>query len=219
MLIINNHNMLEKPAILENTKEDKNNQGFDAETIKSRYSPFLLDTLNRWGNKEDADKLVEERLNVKLIPPSDVDWANMQEYGAHNRSGEVVFNPDTISIDWETTPVQKFKAIELKEMEGKSVAEVARHILDTYGDTYHIPGIEYWNFIVENPEKASPLLLLGDGKTYYFFGSTITTFEDVLIPGVSCYPSGYTDGPKFTRAAIRPSDSWSANKKVFLLEK
>ncbi|MCK9345096.1 MAG: hypothetical protein M0P64_03175 [Candidatus Pacebacteria bacterium] len=211
--------MFENPTTAHNTTEKERIREIETETIKSLYSPFLLDTLNRWGSKEDAEKLAGERLDIKLVPPTDVDWKNLQERGVRGRGGEVVFNPETLSIDWENTPVQKFKAIELKEMEGKSVAEVAKYVVTTYGDTHYIPGIEYLNFIVQNPEKASPLLLLEDGNTYYFFGSTIATFENVLIPGVDCHPSEYTDSPKFRRAAIRPNDTWVANTRVFLLEK
>ncbi len=54
-------------------------------------------------------------------------------------------------------------------MRGKPLHEVAEHIIETYSADYYIPGIEYWKYIIEHPDKSPEDIK--DGNYHFFFGS------------------------------------------------
>lgn len=141
------------------------------EEIKARFTPFLTETFTKWYDKETAEK-VEQKLS--LIKPEDIDWEALKNDIDASKFGEYSLNPETQGLDFESFPPEKIKVLELfdlKEMDGHPFAEVGKYLVTKYGATHYLPGIEYWQYIIENPDKAPASLK--DGNSHYFFGSTL----------------------------------------------
>lgn len=192
-------------------KESKNEKGeeLNLEQIKSTFTPFLTETFTKWYNKETAEK-VEQKPAV--IIPADIDWQTLKDDVDVAKFGEYTLNPDTMSINWENIPQEKIKTFDFKEFVGKPRAELAKHIVENYSDKYYIPGIEYWKYIIENPDKAREDLK--DGRYYYFFGSLLRNQDgSTSVPCTDWFDS------QFNRNARRLDYDWDSGNRVVLLEK
>ena len=76
-------------------------------------------------------------------------------------------------------------------MQGKKLSEVAEYIIANYPSSkYKMPSIEYWKYVLENPDQAPPQLK--DGKYHFFFGSV---FRDCR--GHFHVPSAFWHGSSF----------------------
>ncbi|MBI3273725.1 MAG: hypothetical protein HYZ69_01135, partial [Candidatus Colwellbacteria bacterium] len=92
--------------------------------------------------------------------------------------------------------------------------ELAKYITTEWPDRdkYHIPGIEYWKYVFENPDKAPDLLK--DGNYHYFFGSF---FRD--SDGYWDVPIVFRVGSRFRRFGSWLVSRWDSSHRVVLLEK
>ena len=57
-------------------------------------------------------------------------------------------------VDFEHISPEKIKHFNCLNLWGNN-HEVAKHIINTYGSTHHIPGLEFWKWVLEEYENAS----------------------------------------------------------------
>lgn len=118
----------------------------DDEALSQVNEPFLLSTFkDSWSCditnlKPEGHTANPQAQNYEILS-RDVDA---------KKYGEYTLNPETQNLDFEQL---KAFVSDLKAFNGKKVHEVIQHIVDTYGATHHIPGIEYWKWLIENPSK------------------------------------------------------------------
>jgi hypothetical protein len=168
-------------------------------------TPFMLDTLKTWG--VDVTNLNPE---VHTVPPREQSYHDLSEDRDNSKAGEYTLNPEMQGLDLE-----KLKAFipDLSAFNGKPIHEVMQHVADTYGAKYHIPGIEYWKWVIENPVK-SHTVLTEDSNIYFFPGSTLRNRD-----GEWCVPYAGWFGSSFSLFAYWLSDGWNSFYRVVLLEK
>jgi hypothetical protein len=178
--------------------------------IEEENRAFFEQTFKGWYGEKDAKK-ASQRM-AEFTPPERQNWKEMSQDTDKDRFGEYTMNPDTATLDWESIPTEKIKVVDLSDMRGKPLHEVAEHIVETYSGDYHIPGIEYWKYIIEHPDKAPEDLK--DGNYHFFFGSVLRGGG-----GVWDVPGAGWGGSEFGRGAGSLGDAWASVYRVVLLEK
>ncbi|MEK9151626.1 MAG: AAA family ATPase [Patescibacteria group bacterium] len=178
----------------------------DIESLKKSNEPFLLETLTKWYSEADAKKAKQE---ARLEDPKMLDYGKLSADIDVGRFGEYTLNPDTQALDFEQA---KVFIPDLSAFVGIPRHEVMKHIIDTYGTTHHIPGIEYWKWILEHQDKAPQSLK--DGNWFYLPGSVLR-----VKGGRWNVPHVLWDGSKFVRRAAWLVSGWGAAERVVLLEK
>lgn len=178
----------------------------DIEILQKSNEPFLLETFTALYGKVTAKKAKQE---ARLEDPRMLDYQALSIDIDAKKFGEYILNPDTQTIDFEHA---KPLIIDLPQFVGRPRHEAMRYIIDTYGSTHRIPGIEYWRWILENPDKAPPELK--DGNYHYFPGSVLRDENGRWgVPNVDWH------GSRFDRDAGWLVNVWFANDRVVLLEK
>ena len=187
----------------------------DPETLRQTNEPFLLDTFTSWY-QADASKAKQEAV---LTPPDSQDFkALSQEPKKEAEFGKYTLNPETQGLDFEqlTTFVPDLSQFEAQQGNPNKPAaplhEVMKYVLDTYGDKYYIPGIEYWKWLYENPDKIP--LNLKDGNYYFFPGSVLRGHD-----GDWYVPYAIWSGSTWYRDAIWLTNDWFSIYRVVLLER
>lgn len=175
------------------------------------YEQFFKETMkNSWGWKDEViDKFIDTPI---LQDPRTLDWQVKEKDIDEAKLGEYTINPDTANIDWSTIHPDKIKVFNLKNMQGKKLSEVAEYIIANYPSSkYKMPSIEYWKYVLENPDQAPPQLK--DGKYHFFFGSV---FRDCR--GHFHVPSAFWHGSSFSRYGSWLGFSWISDYRLVLLE-
>ena len=181
----------------------------DIESINTRYTPFLKETYKIWSI--DDNTINQANITPEIINPSNIDYEARKNDTDPTKFGEYTVNPDTQNIDFENAKVFTLSEAEQKALEGKQLHEVAEYLIQHYGNTHHIPGIEYWKYILENPDKAPNELK--DGKYHFFFGSLLRGSNGSWF--VPC--AGWL-GSRWDRGGDWLGDGWDSSFRVVLLE-
>lgn len=190
------------------------------ESVTNSLRPFLLETFkDRWGYKAELIAQVENNIDSTQQPLKAIDYVAKKADVNPARMGEYTLNPDTATIDWESINPSSFTILELADMRNKPLDEVAKYIVDTYGQTHYIPGLEYWQYILEHPDKM-PDEMKNDtpkdqnGKTYFMFGSLVR------------YQSGHWNvvyaqwrDNHWSQDTFKLDDGWYLHCRVVLIEK
>ena len=182
--------------------------------LASRINPFLLDTFqNRWGyNQEQLDR-ARQNLKPEMILPSHIDWDERRQDINKTKSGQYTLNPETQNIDFDKAKVFIPDRNELKAFEDKTLAKLAQQLVVKYSDKYYIPGIEYWQYICQNQDKA-PTSLKDAANFYFYFGSILRYWSDDW-----CVPYSYWDGPSFGRGACWLANGWHSGYRIVFLKR
>jgi hypothetical protein len=172
------------------------------------YKMFLI-----WYGKEVADKAL---MNVEFVDFKNLQKADWEKLIQKDPSayGHVMMNKDSTGINYQEKE-PKVKILDMKEFVGKPRSEVIKAVVDYVeksGGQYHIPGLEYEGYLLENPDKVPPELK--DGNCYYFIGSLLRDRN-----GHSDVPCVYRGGDKLNRGANWLDSEWSEDDRVLLLEK
>ena len=189
----------------ERNKPEVNN--VQVEEIKQKNESFLKQTFEIWY---DAQKAQVEQKPI-IVNPKDQDYDALKNDTNPTKFGEYTVNPETQNINLEKTRIVTLPKAEQKALEGKQLHEVAEYIKTTYGNRYHIPGIEFWKYILENPDKAPNELK--DGKYHFYFGSLIRPSD-----GYWNVPYASWRGSLWYRYRDRLDYSWDSDYRVVLLE-
>lgn len=194
--------------------------GADVESLKPSLQAFLLDTFKtRWGYNAEQMRVAEANIAPEIIAPAAIDWEQRKENVDPALSGQYTLNPETAGINFESIDPTKIEILDLASLRGKSLAEVGRYIVDTYGATHDVPGLEYWQYVLENPDKM-PQVMKDDqlsgryGNAYFNFGSLVRGSYGAWV--VPCAQWG--DG-QWGRVARRIGVGWVGGCRVVLLKK
>ena len=183
------------------------------EELRKELKNFLTETFSSWGiDKQKAEQAADHV--PELIIPEDQGWQSRKQDVEVSKFGEYTLNPETVGIDWETIPPEKIIIKELHDLNGKPLANIAEYIITTYGATHDIPGIEYWKYILENPDKAPALLK--DGNYHFFFGSILRGADGGWIVPYARWDAADAE---WYRGAGWLENDWDGNYRVVLLEK
>jgi len=139
-----------------------------AESLYGSFGAFLKETYKIWGVDEEKIKNVQIRAEIKS--PKDENYASRKADIDEEKFGQFTLNPDTQGLDWETLK-EKIFIPDLSALNGKSLQEVAEYLIANYAGKYKLPGLEYWKFMLENPDKVPDQLK--DGNYYFNFGSLV----------------------------------------------
>jgi hypothetical protein len=175
----------------------------------TELNSFLLATFKSWG--VDQSKLDALNFSPEMVEPSDLNYTQKKGDTDPTKYGEYTLNPDTVSLDYDTIPEDKIKVITLPTtLNGKPLDEIATYILQTYPN-YHIPGLEYYKYICENPSKAPDSLK--EGFYHFFFGSLFrNSGGDWIVPYVRW------DGSQFYRDGHWLGSDWDSRSRVVVVE-
>jgi MoxR-like ATPase len=188
------------------------------EGIKIKQKAFLKETFGIWGI--DKDKVDKVEPVATLEDPKKVktkDWDDLKADIKPEKFGEYTLNPEMATFsdaDFEQmVKTGKVKVEKLPdEYNGKPLAEVASYIMKTYGDRYHIPGIEYWQCILANPDKSPESLK--DGNYHFLFGGKLRGSR-----GRWCVPYVRWSSDEWDSGAGWLGGGWDSGCRVVLLEK
>ena len=182
--------------------------------LASRFNPFLLDTFqNSWGYTREQLDLATQNLNLEMISPNNINWDQRRQDVDENKSGQYTLNPETQSLDFEKARVFIPDPETLKQFEGKPLSKLGQYLVATYGTKYYIPGIEYWHYISNSPDKAPSSLK--DATNYYFYFGSILRY----LSGLWYVPHSSWGSLLFTRNASWLGNDWPSYYRVVLLER
>lgn len=175
------------------------------------HAGFLKKTFERWYNKEVAEKA---ELKPTILASTNVVWKKLSNDIDPKKFGEYTLNPETSHLtttDFERLEREgKINVLELTELHGKLFSEVGEY-LALHFPSSHIPGIEFWQWIIENPDKAPTSLK--DGNYHFFFGSLLRGSGGSWV-----VPYAYWNDSEFRRNASWLAGEWDANYRVVLVE-
>lgn len=175
----------------------------DALTLTNE--PFMSDTLTGWYGA-DAGKAKQEAI---ITDPSSQAYEALSQDTVPAEFGKYTLNPETQGLNFEQA---KAFIPDLSAFTGKPLHEVMQHVATTYATTHHLPGIEYWKWLYENPGKSPQHLK--DGKYYFFPGSVLRDHD-----GDWDVPHADWRGASFNRDADWLTRVWFSGYRVVLLEK
>jgi len=188
------------------------------EEIKKKRGTFLKETFSGWGvggDKIEAVEVMPISRDPKKLKAKD--WDSLKNDVDEEAFGQYALNPEMERFgdaDFEQmTKLGKVKVEKLPdEWNGKPLAEVASYIMKTYGKKYMVPGIEYWQWLSENPDLAPAGLK--DGQYHFLFGSTLR-----FSSGHWHVPYLDWSGAEWGRGADGLVHDWHSRCRVVLLEK
>jgi len=181
----------------------------DMEKFEKELNAFMMETFVIWYGKEGAEKA---KISINFVDPSKVDYEALRKNNP-SEYGSVTTNKETAGMNHkEKEPKIKILNEELKQFVGKPKSEVAAYVVKTYGDKYHIPGLEYEKYLLENPDKIPAELK--DRNWYYFMGSTLRGQH-----GNAHVPCVHWLGSRLSRDAHWLDSEWHEPERILLLEK
>ena len=183
-------------------------EALDVEEAQNENRAFLKQTLEAWYNAADAARATEK---VETMDPTSQDYKALAGDTKQAEFGAYTLNPEMQGLDLEHA---KAFVPDLSAWNGKPIHEVVTHVMNTYGDKYYVPGIEYWKWLIENPGKNPPGAAIKDGN-YYFFPGSVLRGED----GYWDVPYASWGGTKWNRSARWLARDWVSDCRVVLLEK
>ena len=191
-------------------KSANKQENLDLETLKTQNKAFLQETFKLWYG--DAKSKVEQ---VPLIvDPKTQDYPALADKKATDATkfGQYTLNPETQNLDWETLKDKIFIPDDIPaSLNGRPLSEVADYLIKTYKYTHQLPGLEYWKFMIENPNQVPAQMK--DRKLYFNFGSLVR-YSD----GRWSVPFAFWGGSDWSRHAYWLGYGWDADSRVVLLE-
>ena len=179
------------------------------ETINTDLTQFLLQTYKGWG--VDQTKLDAIQWNQSTVSPKNENYEMKKDDIDTSKYGEFTLNPDTKDIDWDKIPQNKIKTVELPaNMTGKKLSEIGEYLKTAYPNA-KLPGLEYYKYIIENPNKAPQSFK--DGNYHFFFGSL---FRD--SGGDWNVPFVYSGASGFRRNGGWLVSGWHGHYRVVVVE-
>jgi hypothetical protein len=163
---------------------------------------FLTDTFTTWFNAKDAKKATQ---SVEILSPTDIDYETLAGEKDPTKFGNYTISPETMGLDYEkiiTETPEKFKVETFTEFVGKPRWELAKHLAENYADKYYIPGLDFYKYLHENPDKIPEAWK--DGNYYYDFGSVLCNRG-----GNWNAPCSYWNGDKWYRLAYWLQGGWA----------
>jgi len=171
---------------------------------------------NFGGEHIDYKVLPKLRPDMKVyaeLPNKPIEFIKPQSLNYHElskeRSGRQtrILNPDMMEVDLEKA---KVFIPDLSRFKGKPRYEVMQYVVETYGDKYISPGLEYQDYVIKNPDKFPQFK---DGNFYFFPGSIFRGSY-----GIWYVPYSSWGGGRFYRNDGWLGDGWYSSYRLVLLE-
>lgn len=133
---------------------------------------------------------------IEFIKPQSLNYQELSK----ERSGKQtnILNPDMTGVNLEKA---KVFIPDLSRFNGKPRYEVMRYVVETYSDKYILPGLEYQDYVIKNPDKFPQF----KDNNYYFFPGSIVRDSN----GSWYVPYSYWNGDRFRRSFIWLGDACS----------
>ena len=147
--------------------------------------------------------------SIEFINPKDIDYKKLVDQPDIYKNGSQTINPEMINIDLEKA---KVFIPDLSKFEGKPLHEVMQYVANTYGSKYKIAGLEYMDFLINNPSKVSKELK--DTNFYFFFFGSVSRDSS----GFWYAPCAYWIGRDFRRRSDWLGGDWVSYGRLVLLE-
>ncbi|MEK7091802.1 MAG: hypothetical protein AAB900_02315, partial [Patescibacteria group bacterium] len=176
----------------------------DLSQLEQLCNPFIQETFKRWNQN-----VPDTQISAKLESPASQDYKALTGDIDTAKAGEYTLNPEVQNLDFETA---KVFTPDPSAFIGKSLSEVAEHLVTTFGSRYYLPGIEYWQWLASNPDKSPQSLK--DGKYQFLFGSLLRSSD-----GHWCVPYVDWSGDEWDRYAKWLDNDWNSYCRVVLLER
>ena len=147
---------------------------FDAAAINASYDGFMKRVLEeQWPGHYKVDTRAPELRDL-----AGADWAAL----AGDRDGvggKYTFNPELADRDLAKL-AKKIEIVQVPDLDGAHLADVASHVYKTYAKDYYVPGLELLKWIADHPDSAPAALkdTKVKGLSYWAFGS-LTGLPDV----------------------------------------
>ena len=180
---------------------------------------FLLSTFTGWGvDKEKLDYLTANPKQPTFLKPTDINYETYKNdtktdpQQQKEKFGEYTLNPDTVSINWETTSADKITIIEVPNCD--NLVEVGNY-LKTYLKTHpgtKLPGLELYKFVLDNQTHLIAEKLKNE-QWNFFYGSLFRNSG-----GAWNVPYAHGGASGLDRYGSWMSDSWDSGSRVVLLE-
>jgi len=195
--------------------EQPSEEQLKVELEKKENDLFLKKTFETWygENEFKVDK------TPIMVDPRGHNFEQIKDNSVKDKFGEYTINPEMQDVDIEHISPEKIKIFPLSEFVGKQLYEVAKHIIDTYGSTHHIPGLEFWKWVLEEYENAPDEVKvkykeMKDGNQHHFLGSIVRDQE-----GHARVPNAGWNGLEWDRSARWLGNNWNSNDRIVLFEK
>ena len=186
-----------------------------SEKVTTTSDEFIKDIFETW----DSAKASGIKIKAEAVPPLEQPWSELAGDIDTTKAGEYTLNPETQELDFETA---KVFIPDLSSFKGKELSEVAEYLVNTYGDKYYIPGLEYEQWLYQHENLES----LPEGKEFeelkqqlkdrvcFFFGSTLR-----YLDGHWCVPSVDWKSSGWNRDVDWLGSDWVSCYRVVLLER
>lgn len=182
------------------------------ESKASMRRAFFESLFTSWSYTQEQQDAFFAHQHPQIKLPSTLDYDSLSSDTDPAKFGEYTLNPDTLPLDYDSIPPEKFEVIDMDQFVGKPRHEVFAHIASTYSATHHLPGLEYMQYLTEHPDRIPPQL--ADGKYHYLPGSVLRNAN-----GHWDVPSVRWSGSALNRSADWLSSGWSAVERVVLVRK
>ncbi len=180
--------------------------------IKVRYQSFLRETFTMWYSSDPTKAQVEQ--HPSLQDPRRQPYAQLATDVAPTEFGHYTVHPEVQALSPEQLATKKLVVVELDPVwNGKTIHQVAEHVMATYGQTHLIPDLAIWQRILEGKyDVQTPALK--DGNWHFCFGSLLRRAGGLWEVPFACW-----FGAAWRRYASRLGRSWGADVRVVLLER
>ena len=173
---------------------------------------FLVEVMIGWD-------IAEENLpefKFEFIDPKQIDYYQRSKNPDQSKFGQYTVNPEILGMDFEKA---KVFIPDLSSFVGDKLYYVFKDIARIYGDKYYIPGIEYWAWLLQNPDKAEKVAEeqkydIKDGRFYHFPGSVINRHD-----GSWAVPYCYYHDWMFHRRSREVDNYLRQDDRIILLER
>lgn len=186
---------------------DSSTDAVDMEKLKAGLNSFMAETFLMWYGKDDANKA---KISGEITDLSELDFDKLRK-ADKKLYGQYTINPETAGMNHQEKE-PKIKILDMREFVGKLKEEVMKAVIEKYGGQYHIPGLEYEKYLLENLDKIPKEMK--DENWYYFMGSVLRGQG-----GYSSVPCVGWDGSELGRSALWLGNEWSEDDRILLLEK
>jgi hypothetical protein len=109
---------------------------------------------------------------------TDIEFSKITTDIMADKVGEYTINPDLNGVDFSSIAPEKIKAINLDNMNGKPLYEVAEHVVKNYGATHYIPDLRFIKWVLFDLSKKDQKIKSAykhiiDGSENFIFGSIV----------------------------------------------
>ncbi len=181
-------------------------EALDLDQAQAENKAFLNNVFEFTYDRDTAARAIDK---VEAIDPTSQNYEALSQDTKQAEFGAYTLNPETQGIDFEHA---RAIVLDLPTFDGKSLHEVAKHIMDIFGDRYHVPGIEYCKWLYEHPNQSPPSLK--DGRWYFCYGSVLRDKD-----GNWNVPAPSWEGSKWRCRHYWLTNPWVSSCRVVLLEK